>query len=992
MIKSHLIKIWTFVLCFSATFLSAQTFEADPWSGVSKQQLADRSDENRVIIPNKYRVVEVDWDELIPLLKKAPLRFSTEADMINVILNLPMPNGETERFKVTYAPVMMTELANKYPEIKTFSGVGLDDPSASIKLDYTPKGFHAMIKSAEHSTVFIDPYATDDNELHISYYKKDFQKPNAHFECGFNEEVAEVEFDSNLPTFSAGDCKLRTYRLALSCTGEYAAFHGGTVAGVMAAYNTSMNRVNGIFETEAGLTMVLVPNTDNLIYLNGATDPFTNGNGGTMLGENISTCNSVIGSANYDIGHVFSTGGGGVAYLNSPCGNFKAGGVTGQGSPVGDPFDVDYVAHEMGHQYGGGHTQNNSCNNSNASSMEPGSASTIMGYAGICAPNVQNNSDDYFHAISIQQMAANIVNGTSSTCPQETVTGNNPPVASAGPNYTIPVSTPFTLTGTVTDFDGDATTHNWDQMDATQATMPPVPTNTAGPAFRSISPTTSTSRTFPNFEAILNNTTPTWEVLPSVGRTMNFRFQVRDNNAGAGCTDEDDMVVTFAGNAGPFTVISPNSGEIWDEGGAETVTWNVANTNAAPVSCANVDIMISTDGGQSWTTLAANVPNDGTHPVTAPNVFSLTARIMIVCSDNIFFDVSDQNFTIGETPSCSGISENNSSVIDIPVDGENDHIITSTINVDDIGTIIDLNVLNFLVTHTWVGDLAATLTSPSGTTVQLFDGPGIPASNFGCDGDNMNVNFDDAAGSTATDLENTCDAAAFTISGTFQPLESLSAFLGEEVNGTWTLTIIDDYPSLDGGSLDGWGLDVCLLDAPLAVELLSFSAESSQRSIDLKWLTSNEINNKGYHVTRSLSPESGFEYIGWVDGLGTPSEYSFIDQDVRINTTYYYQLEQVDFDESVNYSNIVSARIDKDIVLEIYPNPVREMLSIAIGNEGVSNGAVQIMDVNGKLVQKFVLENEQTLLDVDVSNYPSGVYFVELNSNELNEVRKIVVE
>ncbi len=988
--KSHLTAMWTLVLAMSITTLTAQTYEANPWQSVTKEQLSDRSNENRVIIPNKYRVVKIDWEETIALLKKAPLRFSDEADMINVILNLPMPNGEIERFRVTYAPVMVTELALRYPDIKTFSGVGIDDPSASIKLDYTPKGFHAMIRSAEHSTVFIDPFATDDNEFHISYYKKDFQKPNAHFECGFNEEVPEVE--ENGLALAAGDCKLRTYRLALACTGEYAAYHGGNVAGVMAAYNTSMNRVNGVFETEASLKMVLVANTDDLIFLNANTDPYTNGNGGTMLGENISTCNNIIGSNNYDIGHVFSTGGGGVAYLNSPCGSFKAGGVTGQATPVGDPFDIDYVAHEMGHQYGGGHTQNNSCNNSNASSMEPGSASTIMGYAGICAPNVQNNSDDYFHAISIQQMAANTVSGASSICPQETVTGNNPPIAGAGSNYTIPVSTPFTLTGTATDFDGDVTTHNWDQMDATQAPMPPLPTNTAGPAFRSISPTTSLSRTFPNWTAILNNSTPTWEVLPAVGRTMNFRFQVRDNNGGAGCTDEDNMVLTFAGNAGPFTVISPNSGEVWNQAGNEVVTWDVANTNASPVNCSNVDIMVSTDAGMTWTTLASNVPNDGSHPVIAPNIFTLTARIMVVCADNIFFDVSDQNFTIGETPACSGISENNVSVQEIPVNGANDHILTSTINVFTAGTVIDINVLNFQVTHTWVGDLSATLTSPSGTTVTLFDGPGIPASTFGCDGDNMAVNFDDSAGNSSADFESTCDAGPNAISGSFQPLESLSAFLGEEASGTWTLTIIDDYPSLDGGTFDGWGIDICLADAPLAVEMISFSANANQRSIDLKWNTSSEINNKGYNVMRSISPESGFEWIGWVDGMGVPSDYNFTDQDVRNNTTYYYQLTQVDFDETMNYSNIVSARIDKDVIFEVYPNPVKELLSISIGKEGVTNGTVQLMDVNGKLVQQFFLENEQTLIDIDVAAFPSGVYFVQLNSDELNEVRKIVVE
>ena len=230
--------------------------------------------------------------------------------------------------------------------------------------------------------------------------------------------------------------------------------------------NTSMARVNGLFERDVCLTMELVPNNDQLIFFNGNTDPFTNNSGGTMLSENINTCNSIIGSANYDIGHVFSTGGGGVAYLGSPCGGSKAGGVTGGGSPVNDPFDVDYVAHEMGHQYGGNHTQNNSCNRASSAAYEPGSATTIMGYAGICAPNLQSNSDDHFHNHSINEMVAFTVNGNGNTCASISATGNGVPTVSAGADgLTIPSSTPFELTETGSDPDGDAVTYNWEQYD-----------------------------------------------------------------------------------------------------------------------------------------------------------------------------------------------------------------------------------------------------------------------------------------------------------------------------------------------------------------------------------------------------------------------------------------------------------------------------------------------------------------------------------------------
>ena len=444
----------------------------------------------------------------------------------------------------------------------------------------------------------------------------------------------------------AGDCQFRTYQLALACTGEYATFHGGNVPDVMAAMVTTMARVNGVTEMDASVHMEMVPNNDTLIFLNAGSDPYDNGNGSNMLGQNQTTCDARIGSANYDIGHVFSTGGGGVAYLGCVCNNsIKAGGVTGQGSPVGDPFDIDYVAHEMGHQYGANHTQNNSCNRNNATAMEPGSASTIMGYAGICSPNVQNNSDAYYHAISLQEIG-NFVTGSGNSCSSRT-TFNDAPDASSVSNYNIPKSTHFVLTGIATDPDPDTLTYCWEQMDNATATMPPVSTNTGGPAFRSLEATESPDRYFPNLPDLLNNVTPTWEVLPSVSRTLNFRLTVRDNHFGGGCTDEIDMDVIVDGNSGPFLVTAPNTNVSWPALSTQTVTWDVAGTTAAPVNAANVDIFLSIDGGNTYPiTLATGTPNDGTHDISVPNNQTSQARVMVRGSNNIFFDISNVNFTI----------------------------------------------------------------------------------------------------------------------------------------------------------------------------------------------------------------------------------------------------------------------------------------------------------------------------------------------------------
>ncbi|MEY3369308.1 MAG: hypothetical protein RI973_2463, partial [Bacteroidota bacterium] len=568
-----------------------QKEKPNPWIFMAEKVLP--ADLNRQIVPQQYKTLSLNVPQMKSLLEEAPLWQTPEAAEKNVLLTLPMPDGSFEVFRIAYAPVMHPELAAQYPMIRSYAGYGIDDPTAYLRCDFTPRGFHGYIRSAGRSDVFIDPYGSNSDEFYISYYKKDFFK-ETDWGCTF-DEVNDKKSQKPVDLLAkAGDCKLRTYALALACTGEYASFHGGTVLGALAAMNTTMTRVNGVFEIDASIHMDIIPNNNLLVFLDPATDPYTNDDGGTMLDENQATCDNIIGNANYDIGHVFSTGGGGVAYLGCVCNNsIKAGGVTGSGSPVGDPFDIDYVAHEMGHQYGANHTQNNSCNRNAATAMEPGSASTIMGYAGICSPNVQLNSDAYFHAISLQEMA-NVVTNTS--CATIT-TINSAPTANAGLDYYIPRSTSFVMTGTASDPNNTGLTFCWEQIDNQVATMPPVSTNTGGPTFRSLSPVSSPSRYFPNLSDIVNNQSPTWEVLPSVARVLNFRLTVRDNHPGGGCTEEDDAVVNVVGTAGPFLVTAPNTALSWPANSQQTVTWDVASTTAAPISCTNVDILLSLDGG-----------------------------------------------------------------------------------------------------------------------------------------------------------------------------------------------------------------------------------------------------------------------------------------------------------------------------------------------------------------------------------------------------------
>ena len=642
------------LLC--ALMLVGASFAQSIWTDTPESGIPAAGE--RRIQPSKFRSVRMNVSALQAVLVTAPERFTPAAESGNLpILSLPLPNGGVGRFQLEETPMFHPDLQAKYPQIRSYTGRGLDDQTAVLKCDLTPLGFHGMIRSGTENTVFIDPAIHGNSEYYVVYNKKDYlqKKEDALWTCGTPDPDGATVLDpvkiltpTQLAEFQ-GDTKLRRYRLALACTGEYAAFFGGTKPLVLAAMNTSMNRVNGVYETDFAVTMQIVPNNDLIIYLNANSDPYTNNDGGTMLGQNQTICNNIIGVANYDIGHVFSTGGGGIAGLNVVCGTSKANGVTGGGSPVGDPFDIDYVAHEIGHQFGGNHTFNHcgSFNNSPAG-LEPGSGTTIMAYAGICgADDVAPNSEDIFHGYNIREMGAFIYTGSGNNCPVKITTTNRNPDVNAGIDRTIPKSTPFALTAVGTDVDSDTLTYTWEQIDPGDAASPPTPTSAVGPLFRSYKGGTSPTRVFPRLQDLVANINPPWEELPGVARTMNFRVTARDNDWQAGCTDEDDVLITVSAASGPFVVTAPNTNVLWLVGSPEIITWNVANTTAAPVSCSNVRITLSTDGGFTYPVeLAASIPNNGSATITVPNNASSNCRVRVESVGNIFFDISNVNFRI----------------------------------------------------------------------------------------------------------------------------------------------------------------------------------------------------------------------------------------------------------------------------------------------------------------------------------------------------------
>ncbi|MDC8100351.1 zinc-dependent metalloprotease [Chryseobacterium rhizosphaerae] len=620
------------------------------------------------------KIYQLNINGLRNVLLNTPKRLAA-GEKSQIIISFPNSEGKMERFKVTENSNFEPELAAKYPDIKSYIGEGIENPASTVYFSISSLGLSSMEIYGDKSATFIEPY-TKDLSSYVIYKKSDRKDNLSKFECTVLD-AAQKGTSTSIAARNADDSTLRTYRLALSTTGEYTSYFGGTKAQALAAMNNTMTRVNGVFEKELAIRMVLIANNDAIIYTNASTDPYSPSS--SMNNWNLqlmNTLNSTIGNANFDIGHLFGRdgGGGNAGCIGCICSNdmstyvyqgvtypnaYKGSGYTspGSGIPAGDTFDIDYVAHEMGHQFGGNHTWSFTTEGVDLRSVEPGSGSTIMGYAGITAQDVQKNSDAFFHAASIEQITNNI---KVKTCSVNTPTGNSIPTASAGLDYTIPKSTPFMLTGSGTDANGDSLTYIWEQMDKgtssqTGANSAATATKTAGPTFRSWTPTTSPIRYFPRMSSILAGATTTAgseinvEALSSVARALNFRFTVRDNRAGGGGNNSDDAKITVNATAGPFNITSQNTAVSYAGGSAQTITWNVAGTTANGVNTANVDILWSTDSGNTWTPLLAGTPNDGSQAVTIPNASTTSGRIMVKGTNHIFFDVNNANISVTAT-------------------------------------------------------------------------------------------------------------------------------------------------------------------------------------------------------------------------------------------------------------------------------------------------------------------------------------------------------
>ena len=961
------------VLLFATALLCTTTLLAqDYWKPhTSGARIITDKAVARLAFPTNFQLFDLN---LTPLHNEV---FKTVGNALShsTVISLPNADGQIEQFQITEASNFEPALQAQFPEIRAFSGKGITDKYATVKLSISPQGVQAMVFRTERENEFIEPYSAD----HTVYTVFKKQAKVLPWKCSTPEQRLSADLsnqlaNANVTARSTGDVK--TMRLAQSVTAEYSNYFGATsasqVALVLAAVNATLTRCNGVYEKDLAIHLNLIAATTNVFYYNPSTDPYddaSTGAGGTWNAQLQNTLTSVIGAANYDIGHLFgaSGGGGNAGCIGCICvDNSKGSGFTSpaDGIPQGDNFDIDYVVHEVGHQLGANHTFSMS-NEGTGVNVEPGSGITIMGYAGITSQDLAPHSIDIYHAASIAQIQANL---SSKTCPITTsIAGNNAtPVASAGSNYTIPISTPFALTGSATDANaGDVLTYCWEQNDNASSSQTGTSsvasaTKASGPNWISFSPSTSPVRYFPKMATILagglvsgplpgSDAGANTEALSSVSRTLHFRLTVRDNApysstapVTVGQTNFSDMTVTVTNSSGPFSVTSPNTAVSWPGNSSQTITWNVASTTASPVSCANVKISLSTDGGTTFSTLVASTPNDGTEVVTIPNTPTTTARIKVEAVGNIFFDISNTNFTIGSggsTDSCTA-----------PI-GLTSSAITTT------GATVSWTAasggLNYDVDYkpnsssTWINAV-------TGTTATSVNISGLSSATL----------YDWRVRTNCSSGSSTYAAAQFTTSNT---TTTCASTLDNSTNGTTsgaaTIPFNTDVTGLisPSGDVDNYKF-VITTRGTITITLGTLPGD-----YDLKLL-----NSSGSQVAISQAGGTTSESISRTVSAGTyyAQVYGYSGAN---SATSCYTL-RVQLGTATRGGDLITSDVQK---VDVFPNPATSVVNVNLtGYTGKSD--LSLFDVNGRIV----LHREVSTMNsqLDISALPAGIYMMRIKN------------
>ena len=775
-------------------------------------------------LPSEGRPVVFDLDAL-----RSSLQNVGKGSSNPTVITFPEPSGTSRNFVVTRSSVLPDSLAARFPNILAFEGFAQDDPTVTIRFEVDEFGVSAQVLEPG-ARWMVDPYPELKDGLAISYYSGKAKRVSGDRFCEFESDAhdkgedqhsSKKHFAAKAAAKSSGSQR-RTYRLAVATTGEYGRFHGGETSSVLSAVTTTINRVVGILEKEMSISLVLVENNDQILFTSPTSDPFTgNSDASVLINESQTQIDLIIGSENYDIGHTFSTGAGGLASLGSVCNaTQKARGVTGSSQPRGDYFDVDFVAHELGHQFGGNHTFNGSNGGCAGGSRnyftayEPGSGSTIQAYPSLCGPDdLQNAVDPIYHSISFDEMYGFVSEGDGASCGEVEDTANTPPTVDAGNDFNVPYGTPLVITGSATDYEQSSLTFLWEQRDLGDQAALSAPDDGEIPLFRVLTPSDSPMRYLPELNAVVSGNYSSAEKIPQIAREMDFRLTARD---GVGGVSSDDMVINVSGSAGPFALVSPNGGE--NIGERTTITWNVAGTNVSPINTESVEILLSTDGGRSFDVSLGTTANDGNATVNFPsNLQTSEARLQIKAQNNIYYDVSDEDFVLDSDrsvpPAPTDVAVESASagaVISFSAGAANGVEVTSYVvscsaeatveqfaysaepgvpfneaaPASSVLTVTDAitaqaNGLKVPVdiSHTYRGDVIIELSSPLGTQVRL-------KSELGADtGQNVVGIYPDSLG----------------------PEESLDLFNGEDAQGDWTLNVSDAFDA-DSGTFNSWGL------------------------------------------------------------------------------------------------------------------------------------------------------------------------------------------
>ncbi len=985
--KKYILLILVSVLITGAGFSQTDKY----WSASSESRGNIVTDKAvaRLSYPKEFRL----YNLVIEPLRQELFSVTDRSAKHSTVISLPNADGNIEQFEVYEASNFEPELQARFPQIRAYTGKGITDQYAMLKLSISPQGIQTMVFRTDRENEFIEPYSKDHSVYAV--YRSHREKGRLPWTCSTEEQQYDAQLKAQLPVSNATGSstgQLKTMRLAQSCNGEYANWFGATsaadVALVLAAYNATLTRCNGCYEKDLALHLNLIANTTSVIYYNPSTDPYST----TLSQWNLQlqqTLTNIIGNANYDIGHMFgaSGGGGNAGCIGCVCTNpanssslGKGAGITSpaDGIPQGDNFDIDYVAHEVGHQLGGNHTFSMSLEGT-GQNKEVGSGITIMGYAGITSQDVAPHSIDIFHETTIAQIQANLA---GKTCPVSTdITANNvAPVIEPLSNYTIPISTPFALTGSATDANGDALTYCWEQNDnsTTSGTGSVAsPTKATGPNWLSFLPTASGTRLFPRLSTILaglNVTGPlpggdagaNIEALSSVSRTLNFRLTVRDNHAyssvspiAIGQTAFADAVVTVTNTAGPFAVTAPNTAVTWSAGGSATVTWSVNGTNAGSVNCATVNILLSTDGGQTFpTVLASATANDGSELISVPASQSTTCRVKVEAVGNIFFDISNTNFTIGAPALCGDATGLTASAVTQTSATISWNAVTSANNYD-----VDYKAAS---SSTWINAATA-------TTAVSVDLSGLTASTV-YDW-RVRANCTEGAGNYVQSQFTTATPPVvcpgpYDISTNGSISGAAAIPLNTDIKGLVNPSGDNDYYKFvitTGGTIT---MTLTTLPANYHLRLLNSSGSTLQTSSNSG--TSNETINR----TVAAGTYYARVYPSNNNNWNASSCYT-----LRVQTGTASRGET---NEDVLFANNW---------ISIFPNPVATVANLRFNSDVSRMVTVSVVNQDGMTVlsRNMQVNEGENVRQLDVRSLSNGMYFIRIQNGPDVQMAKIVV-